>query len=168
MSRSAVALLSSMALCGCVSMTTVTLDAARLNQPAPPGMRMACQYRLDELVDARPTGGSAGNIGMKAFAVSDPIGIVRDQLAAAGLRADAEGRDVDVRLMQFYIAQNTITMVPVVVYEATIAGKGPMVVRGQPASMNHWGSDEEATRAYIAALREANARLVTALNAACP
>ena len=34
--------------------------------------------------------------------------------------------------------------------------------------MNSWGTDNEATKAYIAALRAANARLIASLNAACP
>lgn len=155
-------------LAGCTTVSKVTVDAGRLGQTPPPKVRLACGYRLGELTDARPAGGSAGGIGLKAFELQDPVALVREQLAAAGLRADGEGSEVDVRLMQFYLSQNTITLVPVVVYEATIAGQAPLVVRGQPASMNDWGSEIEATAAYAAALRQANAKLVVALNAACP
>lgn len=166
--RLVIALLALLVLAGCMTMSKVTVDSGRLGQTPPPAVRLACEYRLGELTDARPAGRSAGRIGLKAFELPDPVALVRDQLAAAGLGTDGTGRQVDVRLMQFYLAQNTITLVPVVVYEATIAGQAPLVVRGQPASMNDWGSENEATAAYAAALRQANARLVAALNAACP
>jgi len=161
------ALLLPMALGGCKTMSKVPLDAERLSKTEAPKARLACPYRLGALVDARPAGASVGSLGWKAFTVSDPIAVVRDQLAVAGLRADGQGVAVDVRLMQFYLTHNTITLVPVVVYEVTIAGHKPVVVRGSPASMNDWGSDNEATKAYMAALRLANAKLITSLNAAC-
>ena len=144
------------------------VNATALRQAEGPETKVACPHRLRTLVDARPANGSMGVAQAKAFSMEDPIGIVRDQLANAGLREDGEGRAVDVRLMQFYLSQNTITLVPVVVYEATAEGGAPMVIRGQPASQNSWGSDAEATEAYGDALRAANEKLIESLSAQCP
>jgi hypothetical protein len=151
---------------GCAP-TTVRMDATRLQATPPPGQRLACPYRLGALTDARPANGSAGSVGGKAFELPDAMAVVRHQLEAAGLETDGQGRPVDIRLMQLYLSQNTITLVPVVVYEATVAGRPPVVIRGQPTSMNDWGSANEAMGAYAAALRSANTKLVTALNMAC-
>ena len=60
------------------------------------------------------------------------------------------------------------TLVPVVVYAATVDGQAPVVLRGQPASMNDWGSEGEAIRGYAAALRATNEKLVSTLNQGCP
>ena len=156
-----------LAMGGC-AMSKVTVDSSRLAAAtsAPVG-HLACEYRLGELVDARPAGGS-GRAGNKGFEVQDAMGIVRTQLAAAGLDANGSGRKVDIRLMQLYLAQNTITLVPVVVYEAKVEGREAVVLRGAPASMNGWNSDDETIRAYGAALHEANEKLVRSLNQACP
>lgn len=153
-------------LAGC-SMTKVKVDAAMLGAAPPPAQKLACGYRLGSLVDARPTNASAGMMGTKAFELPDALSIVRSQLAASGLQEGSDGRVVDIRLMQMYLSQNTITLVPVVVYEATVQGEA-FVLRGQPASMNDWGSTREAMQAYAAALQAANGKLVALLNAACP
>jgi hypothetical protein len=153
-------------LVGC-SMTKVKVDAAMLGAAPPPAQKLACGYRLGSLVDARPTNASAGMMGTKAFELPDALGIVRSQLAASGLQEGGDGRVVDIRLMQMYLSQNTITLVPVVVYEATVEGERAFVLRGQPASMNDWGSTREAMQAYAAALQAANGKLVALLNAAC-
>lgn len=147
-------------------MRKVTVDPARLHLDAKTALR--CPYRLKEVVDARPAGNSSGHMGTSAFEIADPVGIVRDELRTLGLTEAAQGPDVSVRLMQLYFATNRVTKVPVVVYEATLAGHAPMIVRGQPASINWWGSDSEATSALGVALREANRRLVSNLNSACP
>lgn len=164
--RLSIALLVPIALAGC-AMSKVTVDSSRLAYTPPPNVRLACAYRLGELVDARPVGGSGVAAG-KAFELNGAIDVVRTQLAASGLAAEGTGREVDVRLMQMYIAQNTITLVPVVVYEATVEGGAPVVVRGQPASINDWGTEDETIRAYGAALRAANDKLVRTLNQGCP
>jgi hypothetical protein len=153
---------------GCVTLTPTAVDTNALRQFEAPDAKLACPYRLRTLVDARPANSSMGVAQLKAFSMEDPIGIVRDQLANAGLRDTDDGRAIDVRLMQFYLSQNTITLVPVVVYEATPDGGAPMVIRGQPASQNSWGSDAEATEAFGDALRAANEKLIVSLNAQCP
>ena len=157
---------------GCAStpMRKVTVDAARL-QGGVVNDTLRCPYRLKDVVDARPAGtaaGGAGGLGATAYAIADPAGIVREQLHSMGLVETTEGPELSVRLMQLYVGNTNGTKVPVAVYEWTLAGHTPAIIRSQPASMNWWGSDDEMTGALAIALREANRRLVSELNRSCP
>jgi hypothetical protein len=156
--------------CSTQPMRKVTVDSARL-QGGVVKDTLRCPYRLKDVVDARPSGtaaGGAGGVGLTAYSIADPAGIVRDQLHAMGLVETAEGPELSVRLMQLYVGNTNGTKVPVAVYEWTLAGHAPAIIRSQPASMNWWGSDDEMTGALAIALREANRRLVSELNATCP
>jgi hypothetical protein len=75
---------------------------------------------------------------------------------------------VDVGILQFYLSQNTITKIPVAVYEVRVDGGATFTVRSQRASMNWNGTENEAYEAYSAALADATAQVVARLNAGCP
>jgi len=160
---------------GC-SMKVVRVDVDPARLPPPPAasktaMRLACPYRLAEVIDARP-GGESGGLGVHAFRFGDVAGIVRAQLKVAGLSeasdpSAATGSKVDLRIMQLYLAQNLTTKVPVAVYEVAINDGAAFVVRSQKASLNWNGTEDEAYAAYARVLADVNQQLVNQLNARC-
>lgn len=159
-------------LAGCA--TTVIherVDAQRLAAAPAAAMRgpaLRCAYRLDGVADAREASQSGG-LGRKAFEFPDAAEVVRRQLTEAGFAGvDAGGiPGVQVKIRQLYLTQNTITKVPVAVYEVTVSTGERFVVRAQPASMNWAGSIDEAYAAYRTAMHDANRQTVERLNAAC-
>lgn len=150
------------------TVTRLTVNEHTLSQRAPAALAQ-CPLRLDEVLDQRP-GGDSGGLNWNQIVVEDAPKLVREQLLAAGmLPADStQGRGVSVRLKQMYLSQNIDTKNPVVVYEAVIAGGAPFLVRAQPTIGNWAGSQAEAMSAFSRALREANAKLIGALNQRCP
>lgn len=153
-------------LAGCATeVHHVRLDPARLTQGAPIA-RVACPYRLTSVDDDRPAGDRAGGLAQHMFVLEDVAGIVRGQLLDAGL-SESAGTPVRLRVLQFYLAQNTVTKIPVAVYELRIGDGKPMVIRSQLASMNWWGSEREGYRAYAAALADSVRQVVARLDAAC-
>ena len=175
MRATGVALLFPLLLAGCSSkVVRVEMDSARLAAPAPQArraVRLACPYRLLDVVDARPGEGESGGLGRHAFRFSDAAATVRGQLIAAGLAdASVDGGDapaVSVRIVQLYLAQNQITKIPVAVYQVGVAGAPQFVIRSQKATMNWNGSQDEAYAAYARVLGDVNQQLVQALNARC-
>ena len=143
----------------------VAVDPSRLVVPME--ARLACEHQLHEVVDARPTSERSGGLGVHMFVFDDVPGAVRRQFEQAGMAAQG-GRVVDVRVLQFYLSQNTITKVPVAVYEVRVDGGAPFRVRSQLPSMNNWGSENEAYGAYASALADATEQVVARLNAGCP
>lgn len=141
------------------------MDAVRLTQ-GQAVTRVACPYRIEAVEDDRPAGERAGGLGEHRFLLEDVAGVVRGQLRDAGL-SESAGTPVHLRVLQFYLAQNTVTKIPVVVYELRIDGGPPTVVRSQLASMNWWGSEREGYRAYAAAMADSIRQVVTRLDAAC-
>jgi hypothetical protein len=165
--RSAVFACAMAVLAACsVKVHEVKADAPRL-MAVPPNVRIACDYRLRDVVDARASTQRAGGLGSHLFLFDDVPAIVRGQFAAAGLDAQGEGPAVDVGILQFYLAQNTMTKVPVAVYEVRLDGGATFTVRSQKASMNWNGTENEAYAAYSTALADATAQVVSRLNAAC-
>lgn len=162
-------------LAGC-STKVVRVDADPARLAATPSaskaaVRLACPYRLADVVDARP-GGESGGLGVHAFRFSDVAGIVRSQLQDAGLnKADdpsAAGTPaVDLRVRQLYLSQNLGTKIPVAVYEVAIDGGPAFVVRSQKATMNWNGTRDEAYAAYARVLADVNQQLLRQLNARC-
>lgn len=162
-------------LTGCsTKVVRVHADPARLAAPpatSKTAVRLACPYRLADVIDARP-GGESGGLGVHAFRFSDVAGIVRSQLQGAGL-ASAEDPStagapaVDLRVMQLYLSQNLGTKIPVAVYEVTIADGPAFVVRSQKATMNWNGTQDEAYAAYARVLADVNQQLLRQLNARC-
>ena len=144
----------------------VAVDPSRLVVPME--ARLACEHQLREVVDARSSSDRAGGLGVHMFVFDDVPGAVRRQFEQAGMEAQGTGRVVDVRVLQFYLSQNTITKVPVAVYEVRVDGGTPFRVRSQLASMNNWGSENEAYGAYASALADATGQVVVRLNAGCP
>lgn len=145
----------------------VAMDPARLDPPSAE-VRLACGYRLQDVVDARPAGDRAGGLGNHMFVFDDATAVVRGQLEAAGLRADAsDAKTVSVRIVQLYLTQNTITKIPVAVYAVTVDGQPAFLVRSQKATMNWNSTENEAYAAYARVLADANAQLVRRLNAGC-
>lgn len=120
--------------------------------------------------DARPAGDRAGGLGKHMFVFEDAADVVRRQLSSAGLRAAAPdgAPPVTVRILQLYLTQNTITKVPVVVFEVTPEGHPTFLVRAQTASMNWNGTENEAYGAYAQAIANASTQLVSRLNLQCP
>lgn len=152
---------------GCTTQVhRVPVDSARLVVSVDE--RLACAHHLREVVDARPTSERAGGLGSHMFLFDDVPGLVRQQFAQAGLTDQGQGPAVDVRVMQFYLAQNQVTKIPVAVYEVRVDGGAPILVRSQQASTNWWGSEDEAYAAYSTALADATGKVVTGLNASCP
>ena len=152
---------------GCsVKVHQVPVDSARL-VPASVTVRMACDRRLQSVIDARDSTDRAGGLGVHLFLFEDVPGVVRRQFALAGLDAQGSGPAVDIRILQFYLAQNAMTKVPVAVYEVSVDGAAPFIVRSQKASMNWNGTENEAYGAYASALSDATAQVVARLNAGC-
>jgi hypothetical protein len=152
---------------GCsVKVHKVAVDAPRL-VPATVPVHLACARHLQSVVDARDSTDRAGGLGAHLFLFDDVPGVVRKQFALAGLDAQGSGPAVDVRILQFYLAQNTITKIPVAVYEVSVDGGAPFTVRSQKASMNWNGTENEAYGAYAAVLSDATAQVVARLNAGC-
>ena len=153
-------------LVGCAAKVhRVAVDPARLAMPV--ATKLACGYRLDEVVDARPSSDRSGGLGNHLFLFDDVPGVVRQQFGNAGLRGQSDGPGVDVRILQFYLTQNTITKIPVAVYEVRVDGGAPFLVRSQKASMNWNGTENEAYSAYAAALADAAGQVVARLNTDC-
>lgn len=165
----AVSALLAMALMGCApTLHRVTVDPARV--VGATHAQVACAYRLGEVVDARPGAGGVGRLGTGLFELADAAEAVRRNFIAAGLVADSgagDGTPVQVRILQLYVSQNTITKVPVAVYEIGVEGHAPFRLRSQKASLNWNGSSNEALDAYAAALGDATAQTVARLNAMC-
>lgn len=168
--RVALAACAGVALAGCqVQVHRVTADSSRLVQSGAQQVPLACPHRLGNVVDARDSvADGAGGLSAHRFVFEDVPGVVRQQFTHAGLTAAGEGPVVDVRVLQFYLAQNTVTKIPVAVYEVRVDGGQPMLLRSQKASMNWNGSENEAYAAYALALGDATARTVARLNEACP
>lgn len=153
-------------LAGCATKVhRVMVDPARLAVPAM--ATLACAYRLHDVVDTRPPSDRSGGLGKHLFLFDDLPGVVRKQFEKAGLTAQLDGPVVDVRILQFYLAQNTITKVPVAVYEVRIDGGIPFLVRSQKASMNWNGTENEAYQAYAGVLADASGQVVARLNKEC-
>lgn len=161
------------ALCGCSQhVNKVAMDPARLvaSRPVGPGklLKLACAYRLQEVVDARSSGDRAGGLGNHMFVFEDAVHVVGAQLAAAGLATNGDdGKPVRVRIVQLYLAQSHVTKIPVAVYEVTVAGQPAFLVRSQQATMNWNGTQNEAYAAYARVLADANQQLLRRLNAGC-
>jgi hypothetical protein len=155
-------------MAGCsVKVHQVAVDAPRLVATTS-AVRMTCAHRLQSVVDARGSTDRAGGLGAHLFLFDDVPGVVRKQFALAGLDAQGSGPGVDVGILQFYLSQNTITKIPVAVYEVRVDGGATFTVRSQRASMNWNGTENEAYEAYSAALADATAQVVARLNAGCP
>jgi hypothetical protein len=130
---------------------------------------VACPLRLVEVLDQRPDH-DTGGLGWNQLVVEDPPTLVREQLLKSGLlSAEAStGMPVSVRLKQMYLHQDNMTKNPVVVYEATVDGGAPFLVRAQPSIGNWNSSKNETVSAFSRALRLANSQLVSELNRRCP
>ena len=153
---------------GCsVKVHQVRADAPQLMQE-PAHVQLACDYRLQKVVDTRGSTDRAGGLGAHMFIFDDVPGAVRQQFARAGLDAQGSGPAVDISILKFYLAQNTTTKIPVAVYEVRVADRVPFTVRSQQASMNWNGTENEAYAAYSSALADATAQVVSRLNATCP
>ena len=153
-------------LAGCaVKVHRVVVDPARLAVPVM--AKLACGYRLHEVVDARSSSERSSGLGKHLFLFDDVPGVVRQQLENAGLAGQSDGPAVDVRVLQFYLAQNTITKIPVAVYEVRVDGGAPFMVRSQKASMNWNGTENEAYQAYASVLADAAGQVVIRLNKGC-
>lgn len=158
------------------STKVVRVDADPARLAAPPAaskaaVRLACPYRLADVVDARP-GGESGGLGVHAFRFGDVAGIVRSQLQDAGLHAAENPSSVgapavDLRVLQLYLSQNLGTKIPVAVYEVAIDDGPAFVLRSQKATMNWNGSQDEAYAAYARVLADVNQQLLRQLNARC-
>ena len=154
-------------LAGCAApkVHQVRMDGARV-APLPVSLRVACAYRLDGVEDARETDTAAGGLGTHAFTFPDAADVLRGQLREVGV-SEHEGTPVRVRILHLYLAQNTVTKVPVAVYQLRIGDDTPVLLRAQPTSGNWAGTQNEAYRAYAAAMQEAMRQVVVQLNAGC-
>lgn len=145
----------------------VEMDTARLATIGATEARLRCGYRFGDVIDMRPAGDRAGGLGFRLFEFENAPGVIRNSLANVGFVDDAASRRVDVHLMRLYMNQVNVTKIPVVVYEAHVDGRSPVLIRSQIPGMNWNGSENEAYRGYGAALEGANRQLVETLNAGC-
>jgi hypothetical protein len=157
----AVALLSG---CGTPQVHHVTMDASHLVGAAQ--VRVACSYRITEIVDERPAGDRAGGLGWHMFVLGDVVPIVKEQLLAAGM-SETDGIPVQLRVLKIYLSQNAVTKIPVVVYKVAIDGQPTALVRSQRSTMNWNGTENEAYAAYAMAMQDATTQVVRQLNRAC-
>ena len=156
------------ALSGCAhEVTRLSVNAETLRGSAPRPLA-ACPLRLVEVLDQRADK-DTGGLGWNQLVVEDPPGLVRRQLLNAGmLPADAgTGHPVSVHLKQMYLRQDNATKNPVIVFEATVDGGAPFLVRAQPTIGNWNSSKGEAISAFSKALGQANAMLLAELNKRC-
>lgn len=154
-------------LAGCTTTVHhVRMDTARLSASLAQDRKVACAYRIGRLEDARSSRVTAGGLGIHAFDFPDVIQVLRTQLGAAGL-SEAGGAAVDIRVLHLYLSQSGPTKVPVAVYQVRIDQAPAWLVRSQPASSNWLGSENEAYRAYRAAMDGAMSRVLDYLDAHC-
>ncbi len=154
---------------GCsTKVVRVEMHADRLDVPV--ASQLACGYRLGDVQDARADKGQVGGLDAHAFRFENPERVVREQLDVAGWADAGASRmpTVDVQIKHLYLTQNTISKVPVVVYQVAVADGPPFVVRSQKPSMNWNGTQNEAYKAYSRALADANEQLIRHLNSRCP
>jgi len=145
------------------------MDTSRLaGDPTIEPVKLACAYRLQDVVDARTSGDRVGGIGFKMFLFDDAVGFVRKQLASAGFVADnAPGEAVTIRIVKIYLAENNVTKIPVVVYDVHVGKGSPVLIRSQLATMHWANSQDEAYNAFGRAFQDANAKLILSLNERC-
>lgn len=170
--RAAIGGVMSMLVCsvltGCaVKVNNVRVDTAKID--ARVAAKLRCAYRLQSVSDQRPSGDRAGTLGFNLLTVENAPDTLRSQLLQAGIAdSGGDGAPVAVELMRLYINQNLYTKLPTVVYRAKVGEGEPFLVRSQLGTM-HWGSSEASIyQGYSAAMRDANGRLVSELNARCP
>jgi hypothetical protein len=150
--------------CGTPQVHHVTMDASRL--VGAPQAKVACAYRIAEVVDDRPAGDRVGGLGWHMFVLEDVVSIVRSQLLAAGM-SEVDGVPVQLRVLKMYLSQSVVTKIPVVVYKVAINGQPPILVRSQRSTMNWNGTENEAYAAYAMAMQDATGQVVRQLNRAC-
>ncbi len=147
----------------------VQVDTARLETGKPVGI-LQCAYGLTGVVDARPAGERAGGLGEHMLLLDDPSELIAERLRTAGMvdGAAPDAADVRIAIKRFYLTQNTMSKVPVVVLQAGIGDEPPFLVRAQPVTMNWNGTENEAYAAMARALQGAVTQLVSELNDRCP
>jgi hypothetical protein len=173
--RGALAVLT-LGLAGCtITMKQVDVDASRLVISS--AKRLDCPRSLVEVVDVRPEQDGSGIVGANVYRFEDAAAVVRRTLLDAGFADAGETADgVRVRIMRLYMAQKvaqlymgqqSVTNVPVAVYEVKVGDAQPFVIRSQPANMDWHSSETEAYAGYSLAIEGANHQLIDRLNAGC-
>lgn len=156
-------------LSGCAG----TVKKVTINESQLVGKQKAfiarCPLRLAKVVDARGAADQSGGLGWNQVVLEDAPVMVRDELLKAGLLpAEATtGHEVVVNLKHMYMSQNHYTKNPVVVYEVTVDGGQPFIVRSQPTKANWNSSKNETVSALSFALHQVNDKLMAALNLRC-
>ena len=154
---------------GCVTQIERTpLHAQRLVANAP-RMELKCAVALVDVVDARPSGESAGVYNGRALQFGRAADLIREQLVAAGAATtkDAGGLPLTVHLKRLYMAQQHAVNTPVVVLQAQLGDMPPFLIRPQVPSVNWWGSEAELYDDLGAAVTQANRQLVGGVNQRC-
>lgn len=156
-------------LCACaVNVHKVQVDTARLETGKPIGT-LHCAYSLTGVLDARPVGDRAGGLGEHMLLLENPSALIAESLRKAGLAVSSlpDSIDVHIAIKRFYLSQNLVTKVPVVVLQARIDQQEPFLVRAQPVTANWNGTENEAYSALANALQGAVTQLVSDLNGRC-
>jgi len=158
---------SFMLLAGCTqTVHHVRMDTARLSATLAQDRKVACAYRVGQLEDARSSRATAGGLGIHAFDFPDVVQVLRSQLGIAGL-SETAGAAVDIRVLHLYLSQSGPTKVPVAVYQVRIDQAPARLIRSQPTTSNWLGSENEAYRAYRAAMDGAMSQVLDYLDANC-
>ena len=154
-------------LSGCAShIETITIDShTQLAGQGPVDTANRCAFRLAEIRDARPTKERAGGTHAYELKVEEAPVLVHDLLLKAGLLPmDAgDGEIVVVELKQLYLSQIADSLIPTVVYEVSVAGGSPFVIRAQRGKMQWTGSKDETLSALSSSLQQANLQLMATL-----
>lgn len=152
-----------------VKIHKVQVDTTRLESGKPVGT-LQCAYGLAGVLDARPAGDRAGGLGEHMLLMDNPSALIAERLQKVGMAANSLPDSIDVHIVikRFYLSQNLITKVPVVVLQAGIGNEPPFLVRAQPVTTNWNGTENEAYTALANALQGAVTQLVSDLNSRCP
>lgn len=145
---------------------TISIDShTQLAGQGPIDTANRCAFRLAEIRDARPTKERAGGTYAYELKVEEASVLVRDLLLKAGLLPMdvGDGEIVVVELKQLYLSQIGDSLIPTVVYEVSVAGGSPFVIRAQRAKMQWTGSKDETLSAFSSSLQQANSRLMATL-----
>lgn len=128
--------------------------------------RLACPFRLAQVVDARSSK-EAGMLGGNAFSFSDITTSIREALQVLGWSTAVDAPGVTVTIQKLYLGGQNASRMGVAAFSVQTDGQPAFVVRGQAAEMNWIGSEASAQGVLSEAVDEARSQLASTLNRSC-
>ncbi len=157
------------ALGGCAVAPPLAVDAAREpSRAVPTGVLAGCRIHLTDVVDARPNGAHAGDIGRRTVVVSDLAERIARQLEAAGV-SRAPGTDraqLRVEIASAYGYGKATSKAFTTVLVAHHDGER-IIARGNDTAVNWSSGDGELTRGLLRSADAAIADLAAKLATRC-